>query len=289
MTTSRDPGEESPRALGPAVAGTWYPASPAALEREVDRLLAGAPAGRAPIALVVPHAGYVYSGAVAGRAFARLAGRAFRRVVLIGPSHRAAFDGACLPEAQVYRTPLGTVEIDREVIERLAASPGFRVDDGPFVAEHCLEAEIPFLQRTLREGWTAVPLLVGAGTGAARLDGVARALRGVPSEDLLLVISSDFTHYGPRFGYTPFDSDVPRRVRELDMGAIEHVVRLDRAGFADYVARTGATICGRAAIDVLLGALPAGVRAELVSYDTSGSMTGDWEHSVSYASLAFSS
>ena len=288
MTRRQDEGPKTRRVLGPAVAGTWYPSSPAALERDVDRLLVGAPADRPPIALVVPHAGYVYSGAVAGQAFARLAGRAFRRVILIGPSHRAAFRGACLPAAEVYRTPLGDVAIDRDGIARLAGHPDFRVDDGPFVAEHCLEAEIPFLQRMLSGEWTLVPLLIGAGTEATRLESVSFALRSLPAEGRLLVVSSDFTHYGPRFGYVPFESDLPRRIRELDMGAIDHIVRLDRAGFAAYVAETGATICGRAAIEVLLGVLPAGVRAELVSYDTSASMTGDWDHSVSYASLAFS-
>jgi AmmeMemoRadiSam system protein B len=80
---------------------------------------------------------------------------------------------------------------------------------------------------------------------------------------------------------------VPERIRQLDMGAVERILELDREGFGRYVAETGATICGRVAIDVLLGMLGSGSRAELVAYDTSGRMTGDWNHSVSYASISF--
>lgn len=275
--------------LGPVVAGTWYPASAAELGRDLDRLLAQDPGGPVPIALVVPHAGYVYSGAVAGRAFARLAGRSVRRVVLIGPSHRAAFHGACVPEAEVYRTPLGDVPLDRGTIDRLSSCPGFSaMDDGPFVAEHCLDAEIPFLQRALCHDWSLVPVLIGGATRSSELARVSESLRRSILEDDLVVVSSDFTHFGPRFGFVPFLDEVPRRVRELDMGAIERLLCVDRDGFASYVARTGATICGHAAIEVLLGLLPGGTRAELVAYDTSARLTGDWEHSVSYAALAFS-
>jgi len=275
--------------LGPAVAGTWYPAGSAELARDIDALLAEAPPGPAPAALVVPHAGLRYSGPTAARAFARLAGLAPRRVVLIGPSHRAAFRGACLPEAHVYRTPLGDISLDRESIDRLRSQPGFLSDDRPFEGEHCLEIELPFLLRTLAPGFRLLPLLIGGRTASAELAQVAVALRAaLPEDDTLLVASSDFTHFGPRFGFVPFEGDVTSRIRALDMGAIEHIVRLDRQGFSDYVVETGATICGHAAIELLLALLPDGLRAELVAYDTSARLTGDAEHSVSYASVAFS-
>jgi len=277
------------RVLGPAVAGTWYPAEAAELEREIEQLLSGAPEGRAPLALVVPHAGLPYSGPTAGRAFARLAGLPIRRVVLIGPSHRAAFHGACLPEAEQYRTPLDDVPLDRESIDELKRREGFLEDDRPFLGEHCLEIELPFLQRALAGTFALLPLLVGAGTPSSALERIAAALRAfVHGADTVFVVSSDFTHYGPRFGFVPFEDDVPRRIRELDMGAIEHIVRLDRDGFRNYVAETGATICGHSAIELLLGLLPVGARGELVAYDTSARVTGDDRHSVSYASLAFS-
>lgn len=283
-----------PTTLGPAVAGTWYPSAAEELEQQVDGLLYepqrskdDTPPGSLT-ALISPHAGFVYSGAVAGRAFARLRGHAVRRILLMGPSHYASFQGACLPQADAFRTPLGAVPLDRETIEQAGRQPGFRIDDGPFVREHCLEAEIPFLQRTLEPGWKLVPVLLGGGSTGHSIDQTADALAPLLDSETLVVVSSDFTHYGPSFGYVPFRERVPERLRQLDMGAIERILDLDREGFDRYVAETGATICGRVPIDVLLGMLGPDTRSELVSYDTSGQLTGDWNHSVSYASIAFS-
>ncbi len=292
MADSNDIGTR-PKTLGPAVAGTWYPSAAGKLERQVDELLGEprAPAGDPPstrlAGLISPHAGFIYSGAVAGRGFARLHDRSLRRVLLMGPSHYASFQGACLPAADAFRTPLGSVPLDRETIELAGRQPGFRIDDGPFGPEHCLEAELPFLQRALAPGWSLVPVLLGGGSPDRDIDRIVDALAPLLDSRTLVVVSSDFTHYGPGFGFVPFRELVPERLRQLDMGAIERILELDREGFDRYVAETGATICGRVAIDVLLGLLGAETRAELVAYDTSGRMTGDWNHSVSYASISF--
>jgi AmmeMemoRadiSam system protein B len=290
-----DPGEPGFRTttLGPSVAGTWYPSDARKLEQQVDGFLrasgesqtsAGAPC---PVAFISPHAGFVYSGAVAGACFARLEGRRARRVLLLGPSHYAAFQGGCLPAAGALRTPLGSVPIDRPAVERLADAEGFHVDDDPFGPEHCLEAELPFLQRSLEPGWSVVPILLGGGSRDRSVSRVIDALAPLADADTLVVVSSDFTHYGPGFGYVPFRELVPERIRQLDMGAVDRILDLDREGFRRYVSDTGATICGRVGIDVLLGLLDPDASAELVAYDTSGRMTGDWSHSVSYAGLSF--
>lgn len=275
--------------IGPAVAGTWYPGESEALAAEVDRMLAAAPApSRREIAAVIaPHAGYVYSGSVAAHGFRILAGCAPRRVVVLGPSHRAAFRGAALPQAGGYRTPLGEIPIDGDAVAALAGRPGFRLDDGPFRAEHCLEMELPFLQRLLAPGWTLLPVLLGGGSMGESTERVAAALRDVVDDATLLVVSTDLVHYGPSFGYVPFRDRVAERIDELDREAIRLVASVDRAGFEDYLSRTGATICGRDAIDVLLRLLPGGSRGELAAYDSSGRMTGDWSHAVSYASIVF--
>lgn len=275
--------------LGPTVAGSWYPRDRNALERMVDDLLE--PVGRpeedpdSVLALVEPHAGFVYSGRVAGAGFARVRGGRPHRVVLLGPSHHAGFAGGAVPEAEAYRTPLGDVPLDLEAARQLSRTPRFRMDDSLFLREHSLEAEIPFLQRVLAPGFELVPVLVGGGTDSATAWQIAESLRPLLGAGTLVVASSDFTHYGPRFDYVPFDEGVPERIRALDYGAIDRILHLDVTGFDDYLARTGATVCGRHALDVLLRLLPARAPVEVAAYDTSGRITGDWENSVSYASL----
>ena len=280
--------------LGPTVAGTWYPADRTGLERQLDGFFADAGAGGSddrvhakPAALIVPHAGFVYSGLVAAKGFRRIGACAYERVILLGPSHYVPLEGAAVPTSPTYRTPLGDVPLDVDAIESLRGTDGLRVDDEPFRPEHCLEAEIPFLQRQLQSGWRLLPVLVGMldpRTGSAR---IAELLRPFRNADTLIVISSDFTHYGPSFDYVPFDRDVPARIEALDMEAVERILAWDGAGFETYLTRTGATICGRNAIRVLLHLVDRGLDGDLAAYDTSGRMTGQWDHSVSYASLAF--
>lgn len=282
------------RSLGPAVAGTWYTADHDALANEIDRMLDEASAGspeppaESIRALIAPHAGLMYSGAVAAAGFRLLRRRRVGRVVLIGPSHHEAFRGARVPEADVYRTPLGDIATDREAVTALAGHPRFMQHDRPFAREHCLEIELPFLQRCLRPGWRLVPILVGVDVRSDVAADLADALRPWTGDpDTLVVASTDLTHYGPRFGYVPFTTDIPDGLRALDHGAIRTMEACDAGAMEAYLDDTGATVCGRHAVNVVLRALPGSVRGALVRYDTSGAITGDWEHSVSYASLVF--
>ncbi len=277
--------------IGPNVAGMWYPADRGALAREVGGLLAAATpqsgASGSVLALVAPHAGFVYSGAVAASAFRQVAGREVDRVVLLGPSHYAYFAGAAVPLAGAWRTPLGEVGIDVEAVAALAGEPGFRRSDAPFAREHSLEAEIPFLQQALAGSFRIVPVLTGHDVEGAVADRVAGALRPLLGPRALVVASSDFTHYGPRFRYVPFETRIEENLRELDLGAARRVEANDVRGFEDYCRSTGATVCGRHAIGLAMRLVPPGAVAKLVDYDTSGRLTGDWEHTVSYAALAF--
>jgi AmmeMemoRadiSam system protein B len=275
-----------------ALAGSWYPRDADTLAGTVDALLAAAaaqpepPAGRLR-ALVVPHAGYAYSGAVAAAAFAQVRGAAYRRVVLLAPAHRREFAGLSIAAVDAYETPLGRVPVAADAVAGLRESSLVRADPGAHVREHAIEIELPFLQRALAPGWWLVPILVG------RLDGddylrAADALRPVLDEGTLLVVSSDFTHYGLSFGYVPFapDTDVGERIRVLDDGAIERIMALDAAGLLDYRDRTGITICGYRPLALLLRLLPGDARVHRLAYGTSGELTGDRRHSVSYAALA---
>ncbi|MGH7857126.1 MAG: AmmeMemoRadiSam system protein B, partial [Candidatus Binatia bacterium] len=150
-----------------------------------------------------------------------------------------------------------------------------------------LEIQLPFLQRVV-PALAVVPVLVGADEG---LVAIAAGLRDLDDGRTLFIVSSDFTHYGASFEYLPFPATgaeaVSERLRELDFGAIELVCRLDAEGFRSYVFRTGATICGRAAIGAFLYTRPTGLAGTVASYYTSLDVTGDYEHSVSYATVLF--
>jgi AmmeMemoRadiSam system protein B len=155
-----------------------------------------------------------------------------------------------------------------------------------FEPEHALEAELPFLQRVLAEAVPIVPVLLGGRATHVDAQRAADALAPLVGASTLVVVSSDFTHFGPRFGFVPFVDDVPARIRDLDLGAVAAIEAGDAAAFERYVQATGATICGHRAIDVLLLLLCATAAAKLIEYDTSGRMTGSWDHSVSYAAIA---
>jgi hypothetical protein len=275
-----------------AVAGSWYPGDPAELGAYLDRTLAAEaawspPEGERVQALIVPHAGYVYSGATAAAGYRALRGRAFDRVVLLGPSHHAGFRGVAIADVDTYATPLGPVALDAPVVARLRESP--LVGAGPTGPdrEHSLEIQLPFLQRVLAPGWRLVPILVGR-LEAEDYGALADAIRPLLDARTLIVVSTDFTHYGARFGYVPFPlaADVAGRLEALDRGALAQIAALDPGGFLDYQERTGITICGFRPVALLLHLLPQDARAHLVRYDTSGAMLGDWHSSVSYLSIA---
>ena len=148
----------------PAVAGAFYPGHPATLSATVDQLLAAAApqAASQPKALIVPHAGYIYSGSTAALAYAALEPwrQTIRRVVLLGPTHRVAVNGLALPETEAFATPLGTVNLDLQAIAALADLPQIVFSDRVHADEHSLEVHLPFLQRVL-DDFRLVPLAVG--------------------------------------------------------------------------------------------------------------------------------
>ncbi|HNJ97646.1 MAG TPA: AmmeMemoRadiSam system protein B [Ilumatobacteraceae bacterium] len=181
----------------PAVAGTFYPGDADLLADSVDRLLAAAPHERdevPPIALIAPHAGYVYSGPVAASAYVRLLPwrRSITRVVVIGPAHRTRVHGLALSSADAFETPLGTVPTDLVANGLLRRCSGVTVDDQAHAAEHSIEVHLPFLQRVLGDGWSLVPIVAGTADAAM----VADALDTVWGADgTLVVISTDLSHY----------------------------------------------------------------------------------------------
>ena len=254
----------------PCVAGLFYPGDPGALAWDVHHYLAAAEAAgrdpelRPPKALIVPHAGYVYSGPVAGGAYARigvLAGRV-ARVVLLGPAHRVALRGLAYSRADAFLTPLGPVPVDRAALEGLADLPQVRERDAPFEGEHCLEVQLPFLQLTLGT-FALVPLLVGDADGAEVAEVLARLWGG---EETLIVISSDLSHYLAYAQARAIDAKTSQAIAELRPEAI---------GYEQA--------CGRIPIaGLLLEARRRGLTAEVLDLRNSGDTAGPRDRVVGY-------
>src|SRR5262245_18857180 len=281
----------SPEVKPSNLAGNWYPADPGELRLELERCLGDERVSDTTLrAILVPHAGYRYSGSTAGAAFAKLGRGRWRRAVVVAPSHYRAFAGAAIFPGDGFETPLGIVSVDRDGARKLAAASLFAADARPYVREHALEIELPFLQ-VVDPALTVVPVLVGSHDAADELAILGRGLAGLDDDETLFIISSDFTHYGKSFGYIPFpprDAEVvAAEIRRLDFGAIDAISRGDAAGFADYVLSTGITVCGRGPILAFLSFAGGRFGAELAAYRTSLEVTGDFEHSVSYAAMLF--
>jgi MEMO1 family protein len=255
----------------PAVAGTFYPADRARLRATVEGHLAAASVprfGRSPKAVLAPHAGYAYSGPVAGHAFGVLGDDAsrIRRVVVVGPAHFVAFRGLAVPRAAAFRTPLGDVPLDREAIRRIGDLAQVAVADAPHQPEHALEVELPFLQVVLGD-FALVPLLVGK----ARAEEVAEVLERLWGDaETLIVISSDLSHYEPY-----------ARAREHDAATAAAIERRDSAALGPRDA------CGYLPIAGLLGqAVRRGLDVVRLDLRNSGETAGSHDRVVGYGAWA---
>lgn len=254
-----------------AVAGLFYPAAAAELGAEVDRMLdAARPSGPLPKAIIVPHAGYIYSGPIAASAYGLLKsvrGRV-RRVVLLGPAHRLPFRGFALPSVKAFRTPLGDIPIDRPAVDRLRELPPVKVLDEAHAGEHSLEVHLPFLQRTLGE-FALLPVVVGMAAGAD----VAQLLDEVwGGDETLIVISSDLSHY---YSYA--------EARRRDEGTATAIEQFDGAALDEESA------CGRVPIRGLLEvARRRGLACRRLDLRNSGDTAGPRDQVVGYGAWALS-
>jgi MEMO1 family protein len=261
----------------PAVAGRFYPADPVALSREIAAF--APPSEEAPrraIACVVPHAGYRYSGHVAGAVYARL--KLPRRFLLLGPRHFSRGKAQAILSEGAWQTPLGCAEIDSELAHELVrADPGLCEDEVAHQIEHALEVQLPFLQ-SLSSDFRFVPIALGA-REYVQFESLGRAMAEVlrkQSDPVLMIASSDMNHY---------ESD--EITRRKDRLALERVLELDARGLFDVVRREGITMCGFGpVVSVLTAARLLGAsRATLVRYATSGDINGDRDEVVGYAGV----
>jgi AmmeMemoRadiSam system protein B len=248
-----------------AVAGSWYPGEPSRLTAEVERYLAAADAPPLPgrlVALISPHAGLRYSGPVAAFAYKTLAGRARATVILVGPSHRVGFDGCALTATGAFDTPLGRIPIDETLARRVGEAHPLIVDlPRAHRDEHSLEMQLPFLQHLVRD-LTIVPILMGS-QDRRTVDALAPALAAATQgrDDVLLVASSDLSHYLP--------APVANR---MDALVVDDVARLDAESLMTRLETEDNHACGGGPMVAVMRAAQAvgATRTTVLRYADSG-------------------
>jgi hypothetical protein len=262
------------------IAGTWYPGKPEALRREILGHLARArvePLNGRLVGLVAPHAGYLYSGGVAAHAYKLLEQHPFDRVLIMAPSHRAYFTGASIYHLGGYRTPLGVVPLDREIVDSLRKhSDLFGYVPQAHAQEHSLEIQLPFLQVVLGD-FRLTPVLLGdLSEGAARLTAkaVAEACAG---RNILLVASTDLSHYHP----------YEQAVR-LDRRVLDRVEAFDPEGLAEELRSGRCEACGAWPLTVVMWTAKelGASKGRVLHYANSGDVTGDTRSVVGYMAAA---
>lgn len=253
-----------------AVAGTFYPADAAELARMVDDFMADAKGnGGVPKAVIAPHAGYIYSGPIAGSAYARLSvdKQQIKQVVIMGPAHRVALQGLAASSADVFATPLGNVAVDQEAIKSVLDLPQVVIRDEAHATEHSLEVHLPFLQRLLTD-FSIVPLVVGQASEEEVAE-VLSHLWGGP--ETAVIISSDLSHFHDY-----------QTAQQLDRATAQAIVNLEARALGYDSA------CGRIPIRGLLHiAKEKGLQAQVVDLRNSGDTSGSRGRVVGYGAFIF--
>jgi len=275
----------------PYVAGQFYELDPERLKQQIrgsflhtlgpgELPTPGEISERDIVACISPHAGYMYSGACAAHVYSALSRQKKpEKIVILGTNHTGI--GGISSSFEDWAMPLGVAKVDREAVKTL----GLEVNEHAHRFEHSIEVQLPFLKYIWGD-FEFVPITVSPMPSAR--DDLEERIAGLGG-DVLVIASSDFTHYGPNYGFMPFTDNPKERLRELDMGAINKILDLDETGFNDYIARTGATICGAAPITAAIKtAKKLGAKTgELLKYTTSGDIVGDYSSAVAYAAIVF--
>lgn len=278
----------------PAAAGAFYTGDAAALSTQIEEMLAEAresSSGPDARAVIVPHAGYVFSGPTAAKAFARLPAEGIRRVILLGPSHHFSFSGGALPRDGItaFETPLGPVPLDLEAIRALRKDEHFAGPEKAHDPEHSLEVELPFLQVAAPEA-RLVPVVVGNATDLATCTAMAEGISALLDEHTIVVASSDFTHHGVRYGWSPYDGpDLADTLLAVGEATAARAAAIDARGFLKQIEVSGDTVCGVRPVTVLVALLEHAFsgKGEVLAVTTSGHVTGSFDLSVTYAAVAF--
>ncbi len=262
----------------PAVAGQFYPSSASGLKSQIEQLIDRAAVKKKAIACVLPHAGYMYSGAVAAKTVSGI--QLTDKVILVGPNHTGFGVAFSVMAEGIWQTPLGQVKIDAQLAGKLLKQSKYlEADNLAHEYEHSLEVELPFLQY-FHPGFQMVPIIV-SGSRPEILAQVGRDIAAVIRDNklldsVLIIASSDMTHYEPQ-----------AQAQEKDRRAIDAILELDEAELLKRVSAYGISMCGWAPVAVMLSAAKSlgATRATLVHYQTSGDVSKDYGSVVGYAGI----
>lgn len=238
-------------------------------------------------ALIVPHAGYTYSGAIAVAAYRLCTKNFFDRIIILVPSHTAMFHGIAVPSFTTYRIPTGSLRVGTTCVNKLLTDSLCIQNDEFFMSEHALEIQLPLIHYYQPHA-QIVPLIVGS-VEEQDLDRIAQKIGSIVTPKTLVVVSSDLTHYGVHFNYVPFTDLVDVRLRQLDSSILWPLQHNDIDQFKSVMAVTNATVCGQKPIEILMKLVKNNVFKDvdvrLVGYGNSNAVSHDDSRVVSYASL----
>lgn len=272
-------------------AGTWYPSNKQFLLLQIDKYLSNVKSQNLDkvIALILPHAGYAFSAQTAAYGVKEIIGKKYSRIIIIGTSHYAQLPNQfTVSDVKYYTTPLGKVEVDTDFAAKLKKLPEYcELGYNIHYREHSIQLIIPLLQSSLTN-FKIVPIILGS-LNDITLKKLAGELSPMLNNETLIIISSDFTHYGVNYDYLPFpaDENTESKLKDMDMEAVKSILNLNYIEFNNFVDKTDDTICGKYCIDLLLLMLPKDSKSYLLNYSTSGKTTENFSNSVSYFSLAF--
>jgi len=291
----------------PSAAGTFYPAEPEVLKTKVGELIRDAktpPDTGRMIACIMPDSAYGFSGAVAAHAVKNIQEGDYESVIVLGTSHFVKFENCTVPAVRSFMTPMGFLPLDGEAIGKLNYSPMFWTKAIRYSGtghhtpihekEYSIEVVLPFLQARLGS-FKLVPILVGdlsnpaQGLNIEPFNAAAEELQKIVSDKTLIVVSSNLTHYGKEYNYTPFRDDVSKNIDTIDKMALDIISKLDAPEFINYLKKTKNPIPGYGAILLLMRTLPPGTTARVVAQDRSANIANQSgsDSSVTFAAVQF--
>ncbi len=264
----------------PVAAGSFYPLSSQKLKEFLKNKIGPLQKGKGFLqGMVVPHAGYIYSGSIAALAYRELGKHIERTFVILGPNHTGLGEEISIMYKAAYSTPLGKVSVNQEIGRKLCKELNTSNDFVAHSREHSIEVQLPFLQYLYGEKLKIVPIVIGS----VSFEKLRKLGSLLAKEDCTIIASSDFTHHGPAYGYV---QGTPSEVKESDLKAIDFILNLKPKEFYDYASK--GTICGFRPITALIQAMKEReAQPKFLKYGTSADVSGDYRNFVGYASLVF--